>query len=321
MSENIKILAIVGATASGKSALAEALALRLGGEIVSADSMQIYRGMDIGTAKPTLEERGRVPYHLIDIADATADFSVADYIVAADAAIADIAARGKLPILCGGTGLYLDALLRGLPESPAADPSLRAELAARAEREGAQALHRALAAVDPQSAAVTPPGNLRRVIRALEIYISSGITKTEWDKKSLENPPRYAANVIGMTYRDRELLYRRIEQRVDLMLAAGLVEETARLEEAGVFRLSRTAAGAIGYKEILPYLRGESDLSSAVQTLKTATRRYAKRQITWFSAKDYVRPLYADDGEGNLRNFEEIVNNALAMCKGTNDML
>ena len=307
-----KILAIVGATASGKSALAEALAVRLGGEIVSCDSMQIYRGMDIGTAKPTEKTMARIPYHLIDIADPTEDFSMVDYLAAAEAAVADILSRGKLPIFCGGTGLYLDAFLRGMPDSPGGDPQLRAELTALAEQHGNTYLHDELALVDPESAAAIHPSNLRRVIRALEIYRATGITKTEWDARSRLQPMRYDATVLYLTFEDRELLYRRIEARVDEMLREGLVAETARLKAAGVFEASRTAAAAIGYKELLPYLEGSCDLITATETLKMATRRYAKRQITWFSAKPYVTRIRAD-AAGKLRNFEEIVNNAIAL--------
>ncbi len=286
--------------------------MHLGGEIVSCDSMQIYRGMDIGTAKPTPAERAAVPYHLIDIADPATDFSMADYITQADAAIADITGRGKLPILCGGTGLYLDALLRGMPESPGEDPALRAELADLAAKRGEIFLHDLLRQADPESADAIHPGNVRRVIRALEIYRSTGITKTEWDRRSRELPPRYDARVLGLVFQDRILLYDRIEARVDAMLAAGLIEETRRLDQAGVFERSRTAAAAIGYKELLPYLHGEIDLATAVSDLKTATRRYAKRQITWFSAKEYVVPLPVDEA-GMLLNCEQIVKNALKM--------
>ncbi len=315
MGEKPKILAIVGPTASGKSALAEALALRLDGEIVSCDSMQIYRGMDIGTAKPTEADRRRVPYHLIDIAEPDEDFSMVAYLAAAEEAVWDILSRGRLPIFCGGTGLYLDAFLRGIPESPGSDLQLRAELEALAAEHGKEYLHRELAAVDPESAAATPPGNLRRVVRALEIYRLSGVPKSEWDRRSREQPLRYDATVLGLCYEDRALLYGRIEQRVEQMLREGLIDETARLLEQGVFARSRTAAAAIGYKELLPYLAGEGTLADAVALLKMATRRYAKRQITWFSAKDYIRPLQMD-ADGKTREFEEIVNNALALATG-----
>jgi tRNA dimethylallyltransferase len=311
VSKNKKIVAVVGPTASGKSALAEELAQRLGGEVVSCDSMQIYRGMDIGTAKPTAVDRAKVAYHLLDVADPHEPFSMVDYVLAADAAIAEITARGRLPILCGGTGLYLDAVLRGAPESPGGDPAVRAELAALAEERGNEYLHGLLCEVDAESGAATHASNLRRVIRALEIYRTTGIPKSEWDRRSREQPPRYDAQILGLFFQNRELLYGRIERRVDEMIAMGLVEETARLSAAGVFDCNGTAAAAIGYKELLPYLRGECTLEEAIDALKTATRRYAKRQITWFSAKPYITRLVVDDGE-KLCKFEQIVNNALA---------
>lgn len=321
MLEKPKILAVVGPTASGKSALAVALAKALDGEVVSCDSMQIYRGMDIGTAKPTLTECGGIPHHLLDIVEPEAEFSVMDYVAAAEAAIADILARGKLPILCGGTGLYLDAVLRGgVLESPGADPTVRAALSARAAREGNEVLHRELAAVDPEGAAAIHPNNLRRVIRALEIYMATGIPKSEWDRRSNLAPARYRAAVLGLTFQNRELLYARIERRVDEMLEMGLEQETRRLLERGVFDASRTASAAIGYKELLPYLRGECDRAAAVAELKTATRRYAKRQITWFSAKPYVMPLAVDDGE-SMRKYEEIVKKAMELCADAWSML
>lgn len=305
----IGILAIVGPTGGGKSALAMALAQRLGGEIISCDSMQVYRGMDVGTAKPTAEERRRIRHHLVDVVEPDAPFSCAEYVVLAADAVEDCAARGKLPILCGGTGLYLDALLRKNDFEPeTTDQAIRSALSCRAEREGAEALWRELERVDPQSAAATHPNNVKRVIRALEIFHTCGITKTELDRRSRMGGDRYDACVIGLRYTDREQLYRRIDTRVDRMLSEGLVEETRRLIAEGVFERNQTAAQAIGYKELLPYCLGESTLEEAVEHLKMATRRYAKRQMTWFSAKEYVRWL--DLGEGGEKTFEEIVNNA-----------
>lgn len=316
-----RILAIVGPTASGKTALSIALAKRLGGEIVSCDSMQIYRGMDIGTAKPDMAERDGVPHHLFDILDPDQPFSVNAYLEAATAAVEDILSRGKLPIFCGGTGLYLDAFLRGgLPETPAADPALRAELHALAAANGTAFLHAELAAVDPESAAAIHENNVRRVVRALEIYRLTGVTKSEWDRRSASLQSPYNAAVLGLFFADRSLLYARIEQRVELMLQAGLVEETQRLLETGVFERSPTAAAAIGYKELLPYLAGESTLECAAEELKTATRRYAKRQLTWFGAKDYVQHLTMDNAKG-LRKSEEIVNNAIEISQYAWNML
>ena len=315
------ILAVVGPTASGKSALALELAKRLGGEIVSCDSMQIYRGMDIGTAKPTAAEQAAVPHHLIDIVEPETDFSVNDYVSAAEAAVQDILSRGKLPILCGGTGLYLDSFLRGgEAETPGADPAVRAELNAVLEAEGPDRLHEMLAAVDPESAVTVHKNNTRRVIRALEIYRATGVPKSEWDRRSREVPARYRACVIGLCFDDREVLYERIERRVDRMIAQGLVEETRALLERGVFEASRTAAGAIGYKELLPYCRGECDPESAVTELKTATRRYAKRQMTWFAAKPYVQWITANEGK-IVRKSEEIVNISFELMKSHWNMI
>ena len=306
-----QILAVVGSTASGKSALALALAERLGGEIISCDSMQVYRRMDIGTAKPTAEEQRRVRHHLIDVVEPTEDFSCADYVALAASAVDDCAQRGKLPIVCGGTGLYLDALLRQNDFADVgADDSVRQALWAIAEKQGAEALWQELKCVDAESAAAIHPNNVKRVVRALEIYRSCGITKTELDRRSQEGGMRYDACVLGLRYQDREALYRRIEERVDRMLADGLVTETCNLWEAGVFDVNRTAAQAIGYKELLPFLRGEQTLSEASEVLKLATRRYAKRQMTWFGAKEYVRWIDVQDDleEKKQKTFEEIVN-------------
>ena len=321
MQEKPKILAVVGPTASGKTSLAVALALRLGGEVICCDSMQIYREMSIGTAKPTEEEKCGVRHHLFDIKDPDEPFSAQEYVALAEAAVTDILSRGKLPVFCGGTGLYLDAFLRGgMPETPGADPALRAELTAFAEAHGAEALHCELLAVDPESAAQAHPNNLRRVIRALEIWRLTGVPKSEWDRRSKELPARYNAAVLGLVFENRALLYDRIERRVDVMLADGLLQETRTLLDAGVFERSATAAAAIGYKELLPYLRGESTAEDAVTELKTATRRYAKRQLTWFSAKEYVCPLVMD-GENGMLKSEQIVNNALALARGAWSML
>ena len=309
--EKQKIYAVVGSTASGKSGLALALAERFGGEIISCDSMQIYKRMDIGTAKPTKEEQTAVRHHLIDVAEPTQPFSCEDYVSLASKAIEECLSRGKLPIVCGGTGLYLDALLRGGNSAPSVEGSedIRNELWKIAERDGVSVLHEKLRQVDPDSAEAIHPNNVKRVIRALEIYMSCGITKTELDRRSREIDSPYDATVIGLRYLDRGILYDRIDKRVDIMLADGLLEETRALLEEGVFDVNSTAAQAIGYKELLGYLRGEDSLQNAVETLKTATRRYAKRQITWFSAKPYVKWLDMD-GEGGIKTFEEIVNNA-----------
>lgn len=311
-----RILAIVGPTASGKSALALSLAERLSGEIISCDSMQVYRRMDIGTAKPTQEERARIRHHLIDVAEPEESFSAADYVALASAAVDGCRERGGLPIICGGTGLYLDALLRGGDLAPdTVDLTVRAELAEYAEQNGADALWRMLLEIDPESAEATHPNNVKRVARAIEIYRVSGVTKTELDRRSRLTGDRYDACVIGLRYTDREALYSRINRRVDMMLDGGLVEETERLMAEGVFEKNVTAAQAIGYKEILPYLLGRASLDEAAEELKMATRRYAKRQMTWFSAKPYVK--WIDVDENSEKTFEEIVNNAEKLFKNS----
>ena len=306
--KKIKIAAIVGPTASGKTALAIALAQELGGEIISCDSMQIYRGMDIGTAKPTHQELAAVPHHLIDVLPPDAPYSCSDYVRDAEAAIEDIVSRGKLPILCGGTGLYLDRLLRGGTEDCAAsDEKLRQELWDFAEKEGTEALYSRLLELDPESACSIHKNNVKRVIRALEVCLITGQKKSEIDKLNSEITDKYDHTVIMLAFNNRELLYDRIDRRVDIMIEQGLVEETKDLLSGGVFERSQTASQAIGYKELFPYLRGDSSLDECVDELKRASRKYAKRQITWFSGKDYVNKVFVDD-ENGVKTFKDIVN-------------
>ena len=308
MEDKIRIYAIVGPTASGKSALALEMAERIGGEIVSCDSMQIYKRMDVGTAKPTEEEMRRVKHHMIDIADPTESFSCADFVTMADGIIKDIHARGKKPIVCGGTGFYLDSLLRGSDfKDGITDDALRESLLEFARVNGAEALHRELERIDPESASEIHPNNVKRVARAIEIYRLGGVTKTQLDRESKKSENRFDIRCVGLFYSNRDTLYQRIEKRVDLMLESGLERETRELYEAGVFEKNATAAQAIGYKELLSYIKGEESLSAAVDKLKTATRRYAKRQITWFGSKDYVERIDVDGVEGK-KTFEEIVN-------------
>ena len=310
MNNKKKIIAIVGPTASGKSALALALAKEYGGEIISCDSMQVYKRMNIGTAKPSALEMSEVRHHLIDVKEPTESFSCEDYVSLASSAIDLVSESGRLPIVCGGTGLYLDALLRGGNSAPSIDTSdIRAELSLRAKNEGVFALYEELLRVDPESAAAIHPNNVKRIIRALEIYIASGEKKSELDKRSKELGSPYDATVIYLNYLNRDILYRRIDSRVDSMIKDGLVEETRALMAERVFELNRTASQAIGYKELFGFIEGRESLDSAIEALKRATRRYAKRQVTWFSAKDYILPLDADSDNG-LKTFEEIVNNA-----------
>ena len=310
-----KIMAVAGPTASGKSALALRLAELFGGEIISCDSMQIYRRMNIGTAKPTEEELSRVKHRMIDIAEPDEDFSCADYVKIAAAETEAALVGGALPIFCGGTGLYLDAFLRGSDFGETQiDNELRRELELFARENGNEALHDMLREIDPESADAIHPNNVKRVIRAIEIYRTGGVTKSELDRRSLEYESEYDALVIALRYNDREILYNRIDSRVDAMISEGLLAETEELLKAGIFEKNTTASQAIGYKEMLGYIKGETSLEDAVNTLKTATRRYAKRQMTWFSSKNYVRWIDADR-DGKMRPFEDILADACELVR------
>lgn len=292
-----KIIAVAGPTASGKSALAMGLCAALDGELVSFDSMQVYRKMDIGTAKPTKSEQETIRHHMIDIMDADRKFSAADFIGAARQAVDDVISREKTAVLCGGTGLYLDSFLvnRDFGEL-AENKELREELFAYADEHGADRLHDMLKDLDPTAAEKIHKNNVRRVVRAIEICKTSGMTKTEWDKRADSAAPSVDATVIILDFIDREKLYERIDRRVDKMIECGLEEETRYLYSIGALEPSGTAAQAIGYKELLPYIRGECSLEQAADTLKLATRHYAKRQQTWFRQKPGHR-LFVDEYE------------------------
>ena len=293
----MKAIAIVGPTGGGKTALSLSLAKALDGEILCCDSMQIYRHMDIGTAKPTPEEQAICPHHLVDIVDPHTSFSAADYTTLAMDAVRDITARGKCPIFCGGTGLYLDAVrtLRHESEAPGADPVFRAALQEKCHtEEGRQELYASLEKIDPEAARATHPNNTRRVIRALEIHHLTGKTKTQLDLEASRKNPDLDLLIIGLFYESRDLLYSRIDSRVDAMLEDGLLEETKRLLEDGLFEKNATAAAAIGYKELTTYLSGTCSLEEAIDALKTASRRYAKRQMTYFKGMEGLIPLMAD---------------------------
>lgn len=281
--DKIPVITIVGVTASGKSELALRLCEHFGGEIISGDSMQIYRGMDIGTAKPTREETARIPHHLIDIADITEAFSVAVFIEKATQAAKEIAGRGKLPVVVGGTGLYIQLLLNGrmLPEMDS-NEELRKELYEKAEKEGNRALHDYLKSVDPESAAAIHPNNVKRVVRALEIYLTSGITKTRQNQLSMQGESPFDYKLLYLSSPDRQLLYDRINARVDKMMAAGLEDEVRKLYARGLAD-TPTASQAIGYKEFFPYFEGKIDLNTVISDIKQHTRNYAKRQITFFN--------------------------------------
>lgn len=290
--DKIPVLAVAGPTASGKTNLAVGLCQALGGEVVSADSMQVYRDMPIATAQPGQEERGGIAHHLVGFLPVSADFSVAAYVDRARACIADIHARGHLPVVAGGTGLYLHGLLSGMVYAPISeDPALRASLAAYADANGNQALHARLCRIDPQAAARIHPNNRKRVLRALEIHAITGQTPTQAAAAALRESP-YRSLLLCLNFRDRATLYARIDARVQQMLRQGLVEECRRLS---TMQLGSTAAQALGYKELAPYLHGTCTLEQAVQALQRATRRYAKRQLTWFRREAQAHWLYVDD--------------------------
>lgn len=289
--QNIPVLAVVGPTASGKTALAVELAKRLGGEIVSADSMQIYKGMDIASAKPTEAEKQGIPHHMMDFLPPETPYSVAEYVKAARACILEIYKRQKLPILVGGTGLYVDSLLTGTQFiETETDFDLRARLETEFDALGGEKMLEKLAAFDRDTAARLHPNNRKRIIRAFEVYTLTGKTMTEALAASREKPSPFAPRYIGIAYENREVLYDRINRRVDEMLENGLLAE-ARAFFQGT---PDTAAQAIGYKELKPYLDGVLSLDEAVENLKRATRNYAKRQITWFKRNPQIHWIYAD---------------------------
>ena len=275
-----KIYAVVGPTASGKTEYAIELAEKLDGEIVSCDSMQIYKYMDIGTAKPTPEERRRIRHHMIDIVPPSCNYSAADYVQVGSLCIEAIISRGKTSVLSGGTGLYVDSLLGNIKfEESERDDALRRELLEKAERDGGESVYDMLKEIDPESAEKIHPNNIKRVVRAIEIYKTTGKTKTQLDKESLRES-KYDSTIIGMEL-EREILYRRINDRVDKMMDMGLLQEAKRIYDMG-FSRKCTAMQAIGYKELFDYFDGESSLEEAVEKIKRESRRYAKRQITWF---------------------------------------
>lgn len=282
------LLVITGPTATGKTALGVELALSLGGEIVSADSMQVYRGMDIGTAKATMAERKGVPHHMLDVADPAEAYSAAKYSAAAAACVEDIRARGKVPIVVGGTGLYIDGLLRGTEYAAApGDTGLRRTLEAEYDRLGGETFREKLRAVDPDRAELLPAGDKKRLVRAYEVYALTGKTITWHDAQSRAVPPRYTATTIALEFLRREDLYDRIDRRAALMFERGLVKEVQGLLESGLSAES-TAMQAIGYKETAAHLRGEITLEEAVDLVQRKSRQYAKRQLTWLRRDESV---------------------------------
>lgn len=314
LNDKLSIIAVLGPTASGKTGLAVELAQKYNGEVVSCDSMQIYKKMDIGTAKPTIAEMDGVPHHLIDMLELDCEFSVSDFCRLAHEKISDIANRGRLPILAGGTGLYLDSVISGIEfgEEEKQDKALREELMKIYEDYGAQPLFERLRHLDEQEAMVIDKNNYVRLIRAIEVCELYNTTMTEYKKRNTVTSSRYNALKIGISFRDRERLYDRINQRVDMMLENGLIDEAKK-----VLSLSgKTAFQAIGYKELKAWLSGEEELEEAVDRIKRQSRRYAKRQLTWFRRDDDVNWFYWDDDkdiENIKKNIFNTVENFLKM--------
>lgn len=309
-----KILSITGPTASGKTALSIGLAAALSGEIISCDSMQIYRGLTVGTAAPTPEEMNGIPHWGIGICDPLEFFSAADWVTLADSWISDITERKKLPIFCGGTGQYLDSLLYiGSFVENNRDDALRDELFRLAVTEGNDALHNILAEIDPEAAETIHPNNVKRVVRAIEIYQTTGRTKTETDRMQITPEKRYDEFRVILEFTDRQVLYDRIDLRVGLMLEAGILDEARTLWEYAKEHPSAalgTAWQAIGYKEFFPYFDGLCSLEEAADQVRQASRNYAKRQLTWFRRSEGYR-LTPDRPDGSMRSGAEMVEEVL----------
>lgn len=284
---------LTGPTASGKTAVGVALAQLICAEIVSLDSMAVYRGMDIGTAKPTEADRMSVPHHLIDVVEPGEDFSIADYLTAAHASAAEIRSRGREVLFVGGTPLYLKALLRGLASGPEGDEQLRQRLQTEADQAGPESLHARLVAIDPDAAAKIHPHDARRIIRALEVYEGTG-QPISASQEHFQDARRAKAQRVFVLDWARAMLHDRINARVDAMFAVGLIDEVRRLRKtAGGF--GRTAAQAVGYREVQCYLRGECDLSTAIERTKARTRQFARRQLIWFRALPECRWVPVSD--------------------------
>ena len=303
--QKIKLLCVVGPTASGKTRLTVELAKKINGEIISCDSVQVYRGLDIGSAKPTAEEMGGIAHHMIDVVEPEESFSAADFAREAEIIARDIVSRGRMPIVAGGTGLYLQSLIYPPGFSPAgADEAYRAELKKRAE--GGEDLHKLLASLDPESAARLHPNDSKRVIRALEVFKITGKPLSDYHGNPGKSP--FSALIIGLNAAERAFLYDRINSRVDAMMTAGLLEETAALHSAG--RFGTTTRKAIGYAQLIEYLEGGCSLDEAVELIKRETRRYAKRQMTWFRRDQSIKWSLIDRAP-----FEEIVEDSLKFVK------
>ena len=290
------IICIAGPTASGKTALAVALAREVGGEVVSCDSMQVYKKMNIGTAKPTREEMAGIPHHMLDVADPEEDFSVSRYCKMATPIVEDIISRGKTAIIAGGTGLYMDALIRGNDFAPYPSTGRRQELEKLAAEKGIDAVLCQLRKVDPESAARLHPSDQKRIIRAMEVYLETGQTITEHNRKTQEIPPKFEPVWFALDDKNRQTLYDRIDRRVLAMLEQGLIPEIQGLLDGGVPEKA-TSMQAIGYKEFVDALQGRCSMEEATAQVQQSSRRYAKRQLTWFRRNPNIHWLIRSEGE------------------------
>ena len=313
----IRALALTGPTASGKTALSLELAEALDLEIVCLDSMQIYKDMNIGTAKPTAEERGRVPHHMVDFLPFTANYNAECYKSDVMPILNDITRRGKMPLFVGGTGLYIDTLTgRGGNNAPPSDREyIEARLSEIETQDDVHSLWLKLESIDPESAAAIHENNVKRVLRALEIYEKSGKTKTFFDRESRSSSPEVEICMLTLDFHNRDLLYKRADERVDAMMKEGLLDEATRLCRMGLFKHDTTARQAIGYKELGEYLDGSVTLPEAIENLKLATRRYAKRQLTWFRHEKDAYRLFVDTEDGRMRKTEDLVSEALSVAE------
>ena len=292
------IICIAGPTASGKTALAVQLAKEFNGEVVSCDSMYVYRGLNIGTAKPSIEEMEGIVHHMIDVAGPEEDFSVSKYCCMAAPIVDDIVARGKTAIIAGGTGLYMDSLIKGNDFAPFPATGMREKLEEQADREGMEAMLALLSSIDPDSAARLHISDRKRIIRALEVYYETGETITAHNVRTQAIPPKYDPLWLGLDFADRAELYRRIDLRVGLMLEQGLVEEIKELLCSGIPQKC-TAMQAIGYKEFVAALNGEISIEEAADQVRIASRHYAKRQLTWFRRNKKIHWITRETVEGS----------------------
>ncbi len=303
--DKIPLIIVCGPTASGKTAVGIALAKEYGGEVISADSMQIYKGLDITSAKPTAEEMTEVPHHLISVVDMDESFSTADYAAMAREKISEVYERGKVPILVGGTGLYISSVVDNISfDSAETDGTVRKRLEKEAEELGIEEMHRRLADIDPETAAAVPMQNVVRVIRALEVYELTGMKFCDYKRMNKGTDSPYNVCMIGLNFEDRQKLYNRIDERVTVMAEKGMVEECRKVYENEKLG---TVCQAIGYKELIPYFDGNIDLETCLDKIRQNSRRYAKRQLTWFRRDERINQVYMD----KFNNFCEIIE----MCK------